>query len=252
MYYEGKISKKLRGLFFRSLKNWWKLFFDELSRHPHIVRTFGFVRSNDNNSIMLLQEYASEGSLYDILQDQNTALDEKVFVEIFLQIIEAMVYLTLNNIVHGDLACRNVLVFRFDESNPKNIVVKITDFGLSRHSQLYSLAPGAAQTTIIIIPTRYAAPEIHSASTTASIYTEKSDIYSMGILMWEAYSHGAIPWSELDNDEDVIRQVKNGHLLPQPSNCSQQYWNIITETWSKLPSDRPTFNQLKKLVTGLH
>ncbi|CAF3757734.1 unnamed protein product [Adineta steineri] len=226
-------------------------FYVELSRHPHIVRTFGFVHHNDNNSVMLLQEYASDGSLYDILQDQNTTLDGRIFIEIFQQIIEAMTYLTLNNVVHGDLACRNVLVFRFDESNPKNIVVKITDFGLSRHSQIYSIAPGASKTTMNIIPVRYVAPEILSVNATECVYTEKSDIYSMGVLMWEAYSHGTIPWSNFDNDEDVIQQVKNGILLPQPPNCSQQCWAIITKMWSKSPTDRPTFDKLKQLVACL-
>jgi serine/threonine protein kinase len=227
-------------------------FYANLSLHPHVVRTFGFVcnnnNNNDNNSIMLLQEYASEGSLYEILQERRTVLDEKVLIEIFLQIIDAMIYLAFNNVVHGDLACRNVLVFRFDESNPKNNIVRITDFGLSRHSQLYSLAPDAAQTTLNIIPTRYAAPEILSPDATPNVWTEKSDIYSMGVLMWEAYSRGTIPWLNIQNDEDIIRHVMNSNFLSQPSNCRQQYWTIILKTWSKLPSDRPTFNQLEQLL----
>lgn len=47
------------------------------------------------------------------------------------------IYLASNHVVHGDLACRNILVFHFDEEEPKKIVVKITDFGLSKGSQLY-------------------------------------------------------------------------------------------------------------------
>jgi len=48
-----------------------------------------------------------------------------------------MIYLVSNHVVHGDLACRNVLAFRFDEEEPEKIVIKITDFGLSKGSQLY-------------------------------------------------------------------------------------------------------------------
>jgi serine/threonine protein kinase len=167
----------------------------------------------------------------------------------FLQIIDGMIFLAFNNVVHADLACRNVLVFRFDENNPRNNIVKITDFGLSRHSTLYSLAPGAARTTLNIIPVRYVAPEILSTNVTSDDYTEKSDVYSMGVLMWEAYSRGAIPWSKISDDNDVIRRVINGELLPKPPNCSQSYWSIICKTWSKLPKDRPTFNELKHLLT---
>jgi len=229
-------------------------FYVNLSRHPHIIRTFGFVcdRNNPNqdNSILLLQEYASEGSLYELLQDRRTAPDEKVLIEIFLQIIDAMICLASNNVIHGDLACRNVLVFRFDENQPERNIVKITDFGLSRHSQLYLQVTGSARTALNIIPVRYAAPEIFSSNVTAEDYTEKSDVYSMGVLMWEAYSRGSIPWTDVENDNDVISRVRNGDLLPQPRNCSHPIWSIIKKTWSRLPNDRPTFQKLKRLLAA--
>ncbi|UJR24289.1 hypothetical protein I4U23_027256 [Adineta vaga] len=229
-------------------------FYVDLSRHPHIIRTFGFVYDKRNpeqqdNSILLLQEYAPEGSLYELLQERTTIPDEKILIEMFLQIIEAMICLSSNHVVHGDLACRNVLVFRFDENQPERNIVKITDFGLSRYSQLYSTTPGAAITVLNIVPIRYAAPEIFSSDSSEN-YTEKSDVYSMGVLMWEAYSGGLIPWLSIDNDNDVIRRVRNGDILSQPSNCSQPFWSIITKTWSILPNDRPTFSELKHLLAA--
>ncbi|CAF4217407.1 unnamed protein product, partial [Adineta steineri] len=145
--------------------------------------------NDDIDSIMLLQECAPEGSLYELLDERETVPDEKILIEIFLQIIDAMICLADNHVVHGDLTCRNILVFRFDETDPEKIVIKVTDFGLSRHSKLYLLASSAAShTTLNIIPYRYAAPEILSSNATPEAYTEKSDIYSMGVLMWEAYS----------------------------------------------------------------
>ena len=225
-------------------------FYVDLSRHPHIVRTYGFVREDaDRNSIMLLQEYASEGSLYELVSEWKTPLEEKVLMEIFLQIISAMSYLALNNVVHGDLACRNVLVFRFDENSPRNNVVKVTDFGLSRHSRIYSQAATAAQTALTIIPTRYCAPEILSQRVTANDYSEKSDVYSFGVLMWEAYSRGEIPWKNIEKESDVVNHVMSGNQLSQPSNCSSQYWPIVTGTWVQSPSQRPTFDQLKASLT---
>ena len=228
-------------------------FYVDLTRHPHIVRTFGFVgradNSDDSDSIMLLQECAREGSLYELLQDRRTVLEEKILIEIFLQIVEAMICLADNKVVHGDLACRNILVFHFDEIFPEKIVVKITDFGLSRHSHLYSLVPGStANTTLKIIPIRYAAPEVLSPNATSEVYTEKSDVYSMGVLMWEAYSGGKIPWARIEDDDSVIRRVLSSETLPRPSNCSPHYWSIMIKTWSKLPNDRPTFSELKRLL----
>lgn len=226
-------------------------FYVDLSRHPHIVRTFGLVSDKDEdydqNSIMLLQEYAPEGSLYELLSERKKPLKEKILIEIFLQIIDAMSYLALNHVVHGDLACRNVLVFRFNEKDPRNIVVKITDFGLSRHSKIYTAVATVARTIVNIIPVRYSAPEILSTNVTANDYTEKSDVYAMGVLMWEAYSRGTMPWTNIQSDEEVIRRVENGEMLPQPAACSSQYWNIITKTWHRQPNQRPTFDQLQKL-----
>ncbi|CAF3802955.1 unnamed protein product [Rotaria magnacalcarata] len=227
-------------------------FYVNLSRHPHIIRTFGFVydrnNTDQNNSALLLQEYARGGSLSDVLEDRRTSPGEKILIQIFLQIIEAMICLVSNHIVHGDLACRNVLVFRFDENQPEKNIVKITDFGLSRHSQLYSMISSATRTILNLVPVRYAAPEVLLSKDTSDVYTEKSDVYSMGVLMWEAYSRGALPWANIENDDDVARRVTHGHFLPQPSNCSQPFWSIITKTWSTSPNSRPTFRELKHLL----
>jgi serine/threonine protein kinase len=227
-------------------------FYVDHSRHPHIIRTFGLVYDEDKKAadqeVLLLQEYASQGSFYDILQDRATSLDERILIRIFLQIIDAMMYLASNNIVHGDLACRNILVFRFDEKFPENNVVKLTDFGLSRYSQLYSVTCTTAQTKLNIVPTRYAAPEVLLPTATTDDYSEKSDVYSMGVLMWEAYSQATLPWADVQRDEDVCRRVFDGDILPQPSQCSQTYWSIIMKTWSKDRKDRPTFQELKYLL----
>ena len=140
-------------------------FYVDLSRHPHIVRTYGLVYeiNQEANAIMLLQ-------------DQVEIPNEQILIEIFLQIIDAMIFLSFNNVVHADLACRNVLVFRFDEKNPRQIIVKVTDFGLSRHSSLHALAPGAAKTTLNIIPVRYVAPELFSTNLTPEPSTLSTNI----------------------------------------------------------------------------
>ena len=224
-------------------------FYVKLSLHSHIVRTFGFVldQDGDPNAVILLQEYASEGSLYELISERKKALDEKVLVEIFSQIIDAMSYLVLNHVVHGDLACRNVLVFRFDEQNPHRTVVKVTDFGLSRCSQLYGQTSAVARTTLSIVPIRSSAPEILSPQVKSEDYNEKSDVYAFGVLIWEAYSRGAIPWSEIPDDAGVIQQILAGKALSQPSTCSAKHWSIMKKTWMMSPNDRPTFDQLKQM-----
>jgi serine/threonine protein kinase len=77
------------------------------------------------------------------------------------------------------------------------------------------------------------------------IYSEKSDVYAFGILLWEMWSGGEIPFSNIPSDEDVIARVRGGLRLPKPSSCPSEVYNIMEHCWEQQSSDRPTFSQLK-------
>ncbi len=129
-----------------------------MSFHPHIIRTFGFVKA-DSESTLLLQEYVPAGDLSELLRKHRFRPSEDVLVKIFTQICDAMIFLADNGIVHGDLACRNVLVFRSNAMEPKENSVTLTDFGLTRGNTIYSVDDNITSSTTIVIPIRYAAPE---------------------------------------------------------------------------------------------
>ncbi|CAF3649601.1 unnamed protein product [Rotaria sp. Silwood1] len=224
-------------------------YYVQLGCHPHIVHTYGMVE-NDTNSLMLVQEYATEGDLAELLKENEFRPSQLVLLEIFLQIIDAMIYLADYGIVHGDLACRNVLVFRFNDADPQQNLVKLTDFGLTRASTLYSVVGSTASTTLVVVPLRYAAPEILQ-SAGLSNYSEKSDVYSMGILMWEACSQGQLPYASIEDDNEVRRCKLKGEILSRPENCDETLWNIIVHCWHQKPEDRPTFKILKQLLLEL-
>lgn len=156
-------------------------FYMQLSSHANIVRTFGFVESQPN-SVMFVQEFADHGDLSELLRERRFCPTEEVLVEIFIQLTNAMIHLAENGIVHGDLACRNALVFQMDAKVAKRNVAKLTDFGLTRHSNLFSIASGVVVSILTVVPVRYTAPEI-LAQNEVKNYSEKSDIYSMGVLM---------------------------------------------------------------------
>ncbi|CAF1478412.1 unnamed protein product, partial [Rotaria sordida] len=228
-------------------------FYEKMTRHPYIVKTYGIVDEPSDvtsNSIMLLQEYASEGNLFEVLQEQPSVPNQNILWEMFFQISDAMTFLAHNQIVHGDLACLNVLVFRFDANESKNNLVKLTDFGLSRGSSMYAPVSAASRTALTIVPIRYAAPEVLSNSNDRNSYTEKSDVFSMGVLMWEAYSKGEMPWSNIENDNEVSRKVINGERLKQPSKCNDTVWAIILKCMSQQANDRPVFEELKRHLLG--
>ena len=213
-------------------------FYAQLSCHPHIVRTFGFVESSAD-TVRLVQERAVE-DLSERLGRDEFRPTQAVLLEIFLQVTDAMVCLADNHIVHGDLACRNVLVYELDDREPSRNSVKLTDFGLTRVSTV------AATSTVI--PIRYAAPELIGSQ---PVYSEKSDVYSMGVLMWEALSRDQVPFSAIEDDEEVRLQKLQGKTLDKPDNCDQKLWTVITECWQQRPNDRPTFKKLKESLLKL-
>jgi len=221
-------------------------FYVQLGCHPHIVHTYGMVE-NHLNSLMLVQEYATEGDLAELLKENEFRPSKSVLLRIFLQIIDAMVYLAKYDIVHGDLACRNVLVFRFNHSDPQENLVKLTDFGLTRASSLYSITGSTASTTLVVIPFRYVAPEILQNSGLSN-YSEKSDVYSMGVSMWEACSQGQLPYASIEDENEVRRQKLQGKFLSKPDKCDEPLWNIIISCWHQQPEARPTFKMLEQLL----
>jgi serine/threonine protein kinase len=131
---------------------------------------------------------------------------------------------------------------------PKENLVKLTDFGLTRASTVYSVVDSPVLTTMTIIPVRYVAPEILR---NPNKYTEKSDVYSMGVLMWEACSYGQLPYSTLETDEAIRKRKLNDEKLPQPSLCGHQLWQIMNDCWHQDPSNRPTFKMLRESLPTL-
>lgn len=220
-------------------------FYVQLSSHPHIVRTFGLVKS-DPGSVRLLQEFAKEGDLSELLREKTFRPTERVLQAIFVQITDAMIFLADHEIVHGDLACRNVLVFQSNAVDPNKNLVKLTDFGLTRNSRLYSLvATPSATTKNTIIPECYAAPEILQSMDWSNC-SPKSDVFSMGVLMWEACSYGEIPYASCKSTEEIRRRKLNNERLPKPLGCSDALWANINRCWSLQPNDRPDFRTLRQ------
>ena len=220
-------------------------FYRELNGHEHIIRTFGYVENNFHSTIFV-QEYAQHGDLSNLFMDNEIPISQMILWEMFCQIADAMSYVASKSIVHGDLGCRNVLVYRIDPSSPKRTLVKLTDFGLARALE----HPDLVNQDSSIIPVRYCAPEIlHNNK--FSNYSEKSDVYSMGVFMWEALSNGEMPYSFDAEDKDVRRKKLNDERLNRPMICDRYFWTLMDKCWSLQPNQRITFEQMKEELADM-
>jgi serine/threonine protein kinase len=201
-------------------------FYAQLSSHPHIVRTFGIVHS-DPSSTLLLQEFTPHRDLSYQLREQEFFPSAEVLLEIFTQMIDALICLSDNDIVHGDVACRHVLAFRLHPTIPERNLFKLTDFGLTKASTVFSVVDSVPDTVLSVKPIRYCAPEILNKKSGHLNYSEKSDVYSMGVLIWEAHSQGQLPFSSIESDTEVKRARRSGEVLERPQSCNDALWSLV-------------------------
>ena len=141
------------------------------------------------------------------------------------QIANGVMFLHCWNIVHRDLSARNVLI-------DANFNLKIADFGLARSDNF--VAPDDD-----VMPIKWTAIE----SLVRQEYSTKSDIWSIGILMWEIFSLGEIPYPGMVSKE-VIRQLKEGYRMNPPLNCPQEIYAMMTDCWTSHAEYQPTAEEL--------
>eukprot|EP01042_Synura_sphagnicola_P001806 gene1806-biopygen1949 len=79
------------------------------------------------------------------------------------------------------------------------------------------------------------APEVFGQ---ASAYSAKSDIYSLGLTLWELASR-RIPFQDADDHTLIPRWVEQGEREDIPEDCPAKLSSIIKTCWSGNPSDRP-------------
>jgi hypothetical protein len=97
-------------------------------------------------------------------------------------------------------------------------------------------------------PIRYLSPEaLHK-----NRYSEKSDVWALGVTVWELLTGGAIPFFDISDDDAVIRHVVAGGMLPPPENpAALPLWAAVRPCFARLPKDRPTFAQLGVTLGGV-
>ncbi|XP_046670353.1 tyrosine-protein kinase transmembrane receptor Ror-like isoform X1 [Homalodisca vitripennis] len=207
-------------------------------RHPNIVCLLGVSLSGE--PMCMLFEFMTRGDLHEFLMSHSNRcdvsncsdeppLDQQDFMFIAIQIAAGMEYLCSHHYVHRDLAARNCLV-------GENLVVKISDFGLSR--DVYSSDYYRVQSKSLL-PVRWMPPE----SILYGKFTTESDVWSYGVVLWEIYSYGLQPYYGYSNQE-VIDMIRCRQLLPCPEDCPSRMYSLMMECWHEAPVRRPHFPEI--------
>ncbi|XP_070547489.1 ephrin type-A receptor 4a-like [Ptychodera flava] len=93
------------------------------------------------------------------------------------------------------------------------------------------------------LPIRWIAPEVLSGNA----YTAESDVWSFGVLLWEIFSFGDIPYETLE-DDDVKEFIENGNRLEIPSGCTESIYQLMTSCWMEIPAERSTVTDLVDIL----
>ncbi|KAM3872255.1 protein-tyrosine kinase 6b [Diretmus argenteus] len=196
-------------------------------RHRHLISLFAVCTAS--TPYYIITELMEKGSLLNFLRGQEgERLDLVSLVDMAAQVADGMSYLEEQNSIHRDLAARNVLV-------GENYICKVADFGLARviKEPFYITADKK-------IPYKWSAPEAISHGR----FSNKSDVWSFGILLYEIITYGGVPYPAYNNQE-VYQQVSNGYRMPAPPKCPDFLYDIMLNCWSAEAADRPHFKDLK-------
>uniref|UniRef100_A0A915AKQ9 Tyrosine-protein kinase n=1 Tax=Parascaris univalens TaxID=6257 RepID=A0A915AKQ9_PARUN len=203
--------------------------------HPNLVALVGVVL-DDARDLYMVTEYMANGNLVDFLRSRGRHQVERTQLTQFaIDICEGMRYLEARNVVHRDLAARNVLL---DDV----LTAKISDFGLAKDANDCHLVESSAGK----FPIKWTAPE----ALRYSKFSTKSDMWSFGVLLWEIFSFGRVPYPRIPI-QDVVRHIERGYRMEPPEGCPTEISRLMNEAWMLDPNSRPTFSHMLQRLKAL-
>lgn len=191
--------------------------------HENIIRIYDFIAFGRSYAISM--EYFKSHSLaFEIKTNKNP--NTQRMLRLFKQICEGVGYAHTRNVVHRDLKPANILVNENDE-------VKIVDFGLAAAAS--SADSRITRTGILVGTPTYMAPE----QVRARAIDCRTDIYSLGILMYEIFV-GRAPYKGEDHLATLFQHVEGKAVPAHQANpkVSEALSHIIMKTMSVKPEDR--------------
>lgn len=195
-------------------------------KHANVVLCYG--AGKFNNTLFLVLEFCSRGSLYEILKDREQDLPWQRRLELALDAARGLQYLhdLAEPCIHRDVKSLNILV-------SQGWVAKISDFGTLKAANDLEVgvdnSVGLPATQSTNVGTRlWKAPEVLSGHP----HTKKSDVYSFGVVLWE-----------LKTRELPIRP---GYPPSFHDSWPESYRELIEICCNRLAADRPSMEDVAR------
>ncbi len=212
---------------------------------PPIVKIKAYSMDEQKEVFILYSDYYQHGSLSSLLHCKeksdkycDTWESKNKWI---VSCCKALEYLHNREIIHKDVKPDNFLIQNMEQRE-----VHITDFGISKIKQasttyITTISAGHSNAASMIGSAQYMPPELYSAK--FKTITDKQDIYSLGIVMWEI-CHLQKPF-EGCNAMTIMGTVLNDEYpLELDENIPNKWEELMKWCWQKKPADRPTIMEV--------
>ena len=209
-------------------------------QHPFIVRYFDRIIDKASSKLYIMMELCPGGDLGKVInkcQKENSTLHEDVIWKIFAQIASAIKNCHRHTegsatkpILHRDIKPANIFL-----DSHQNI--KIGDFGLAKE-----LSTAKTHTQTNVGTPFYMSPELINGRS----YDERSDIWSLGCLLYELASLKP-PHHDAKGTKDLVVKINSGRVRRIPNEYSNDLWKTIQELMSVDLSKRPRIEDVMSI-----
>ena len=200
--------------------------------HPNIVEVYDV--GEEDGQYYIVMEYIEGKTLKQLLKKRETLTLTEV-IDIMLQLTDGLAHAHESYIIHRDIKPQNIMIL-------DNGLVKITDFGIATALNATQLT----QTNSVMGSVHYLPPEQANGKSA----TVKSDIYSLGILMYELIT-GSVPFKGDNAVEIALKHMKEKipSIRKQNPTIPQTVENIVIKATAKNPRNR--YDSVKEMHEDL-
>ena len=158
-----------------------------------------FYEAFRNENILAVIMELCDNNLSNILRNKKEGFNIKEIYEIMYQLNKTFKIMRENRIVHRDIKLDNLI--KYEKNNILNFICKLTDFGISKKMNDFTICKTYAGTAITM------APEILKNEGVNKEYDEKCDLWSIGVIIYELYFKK--PPFNGNNETLILNLIKN-------------------------------------------